>query len=335
MTSLESARASSAKSSEYEAEPTVYLPWYSVVLVAALLSIVGVTSARMQLGLESRLVFAAVRCVIQLSMLGFVLMPIFRLNISVLTVMYMMTMALLASRESYGRMPYVYDGLFSHVVIATVAGAGLVSSFGLCLVLRTFADAQYAIPTLGMLLGNSLSGTSVCLSCLLTELAEHKGNVETLIGFGATRWEATRDVLKRSTVMGLTPSLNQMAISGVVAIPGMMTGQILGGTPPLQAARYQIVLTYLINSCTCLTLVIATRLVLQSLLGANHAILDYKLVRPERPQDGSIWRKVLYFFWPFTSSQKSAQVQNTVKSSANKDTSSARSGNEREPLLKA
>ncbi len=46
--------------------------------------------------------------------------------------------------------------------------------------------------------------------------------------------EATRETMQRCLVLALTPVLNQMSVMGVVSIPGMMTGQILGGTIPSQ-----------------------------------------------------------------------------------------------------
>ena len=61
-----------------------------------------------------------------------------------------------------------------------------------------------------------------------------KGRIELLLAIGASRMEATRETLQRCLVLALTPVLNQMSVMGVVSIPGMMTGQILGGTVPSQ-----------------------------------------------------------------------------------------------------
>lgn len=61
--------------------------------------------------------------------------------------------------------------------------------------------------------------------------------IEKLLALGASRTEATQDVLGRSVRLAMTPLLNQMSVVGLVSIPGMMTGQILGGSNPDQAAR--------------------------------------------------------------------------------------------------
>ena len=61
-----------------------------------------------------------------------------------------------------------------------------------------------------------------------------KDKIELLLSLGATRWEATREIIQRSVRVAMTPVLNQMNVVGIVSIPGMMTGQILGGTDPSQ-----------------------------------------------------------------------------------------------------
>ena len=61
-----------------------------------------------------------------------------------------------------------------------------------------------------------------------------KGRIELLLAMGASRMEATRESVQRCLILALTPVLNQMSVMGIVSIPGMMTGQILGGTDPSQ-----------------------------------------------------------------------------------------------------
>lgn len=99
---------------------------------------------------------------------------------------------------------------------------------------------QYFIPITGMLLGNATSGVSLGLTNIIEALTTQRAQVETMLALGATRWEATKTHVHRAIITAMTPVLNQMSVVGVVSIPGMMTGQILGGQAPLQAARYQV-----------------------------------------------------------------------------------------------
>jgi ABC-type iron transport system FetAB permease component len=84
-----------------------------------------------------------------------------------------------------------------------------------------------------------VSGIAVGLSSTLTALAESKEKIEMYLSFGATRWEASRPVFVDSIRLALLPTINSMSIMGLVSIPGMMTGQILGGAKIEDAVRYQ------------------------------------------------------------------------------------------------
>ena len=76
-----------------------------------------------------------------------------------------------------------------------------------------------------------------------------KGRIELLLAIGASRMEASRETMQRCLVLALTPVLNQMSVMGVVSIPGMMTGQILGGTSPSQVAYLRGLLLLQAQQC--------------------------------------------------------------------------------------
>jgi hypothetical protein len=101
-----------------------------------------------------------------------------------------------------------------------------------------------------MLLGNSLSTVAVGLSAVLEELSTGKDNIEALLALGATRFEANRDVVRKAARLAFTPLLNSLNIVGVATVPGMMTGQILGGSDPAVASRYQIVIFYMVATAS-------------------------------------------------------------------------------------
>jgi len=180
---------------------------------------------------------------------GYILLPIFRVNSPALVVIYMVIMILFAAAEAVGRPVYSYKGLYWHSAQSVGVGAVLCGVFGLAGLFRVGLDAQYAIPIFGMLLGNTLTGISVSMNTVITGIAEDRDTVEKFLCFGATRWEATSLLRRRAFNVGITPSVNQASVAGLVAIPGMMTGQLLAGTDPAQAARYQILLLFLIVSC--------------------------------------------------------------------------------------
>ena len=70
----------------------------------------------------------------------------------------------------------------------------------------------------------------------------------------------------------MIPILNTMSVAGIVAIPGMMTGQLLAGAPPIQAVRYQIMIMFVIAAAIALGVVIALTLTFLRVTTPDHQI---------------------------------------------------------------
>lgn len=184
-------------------------------LVVALLA-----SQQLGLGVEQKLGVAAVRCVIQLSALGLVLVPILTYNYPPLVLGYIALMMFVAAVEASARPPYVFDAMVVVCFVSITTTVALFGTFTFTVVLSTGLDAQYCIPIVGMITGQAMSAVSISISNLVTEFAERKSNVEVLLALGASRWEASYDILRSSVILGLTPTLNTMSVTGLVSIPG-------------------------------------------------------------------------------------------------------------------
>lgn len=269
--------------SESPAAGPVDLSIQDLVYAALPLLCVTLVSAKMQLDLHSKIAIAMIRCAGQLSVLGWILVPIFNANVWWMTLAYSTGMVLIASAEAASRPQYTYSGaFFTTFIILGLVGSSIIS-FALFWVIgiEPWYDPQYLIPMLGMLLGNSCSTVSVGLSSILNEFASHKDSIELLLSFGATRMEATRDVFHRSIQLAMTPLLNSMTVVGIVSIPGMMTGQILGGSDPSVAARYQIVIFFLIGASASVSAMLTILIAVLSVFDSCH-----RVARPPRKRLG-------------------------------------------------
>ena len=111
-------------------------------------------------------------------------------------------------------------------------------------------DPRYAIPLLGMILGNCMTGIAFGLDTLTTGLVSRRASVEAQLMLGATRWTAAAPVTRDALRSALMPTINSMAATGLVSLPGMMTGQILSGVTPAEAVKYQILVMFLIAGGT-------------------------------------------------------------------------------------
>src|SRR5262249_33585000 len=139
---------------------------------------------------------------------------------------------------------------------------------------KPWYSPQHAIPLLGMILGNTLSGISLGLDRLGGELRARRTQVETLLALGATRWEAAREPMRHGVRTGMIPIVNGMMVVGIVSLPGMMTGQLLAGIAPIQAVKYQIVIMFLIASGTALGVVSSVLLSFLKLFNDHHQYLS-------------------------------------------------------------
>ena len=227
-----------------------------IQLAAATLLVVaaGVVSLALRLGIERRLAVAAVRTVIQLGLLGLILEQVFALRNALLVVGILLLMTVFAAREAAGRASRGYRGAMADAWLALAVSCFAVGGIVTQVVVgvEPWYEPQYVIPLLGMILGNSLTGIALGLDRFLDHLATRHGSwlniaeIELRVVFGANRREALAAPLRDAVRTGMVPIINSMAAAGIVSLPGMMTGQILAGSPPLQAVAYQIVVMFMI-----------------------------------------------------------------------------------------
>ena len=146
---------------------------FDVAVAAALILVNGAISFALGLGLERRLAIAAVRMVVQLLLLGWVLNWIFAASHWSTIVGLMLVMSAIAGVSAVRRTERRYPGVWSTSLTATMAGSWIVLAVALTGVISPSVwsanPAQYAIPLMGMILGNTLNGISIGLDRLTEE----------------------------------------------------------------------------------------------------------------------------------------------------------------------
>ncbi len=259
--------------------PYLELTYLQVGLASLLILINGAVSALLGLGLGRRLLLAAVCTVVQLLLVGLVLEWIFRLDRWYVVVVWMLVMTLVAGITAVQRTKLRYPGIWLSSVVSLWASSWMMASLAITILVRVhpWYSPQYAIPLLGMILGNGLSGVSLALDRLGSELNARRGEVETLLALGATRWESAHDPVREAVRTGMVPTLNAMMVVGVVSLPGMMTGQLLAGVNPIEAVKYQIVILFLISSGTALGTVAVVLLSYRRLFNHEHQFLYHRI----------------------------------------------------------
>lgn len=257
----------------------IELSYWQVSLAALLILINAAISLFLRLGLERTLLIASIRTTMQLLLLGWGLQWVFQVDAWYVVIGIMALMTLIAGHTAKQRTTRQYEGIFIDTVLSMWCSSWLIAAFALIVILhrpnRTLADwyrPQYSIPLLGMILGNTLNGISVGLKTFTDTLHQTRDEIDALLALGATRWEASIHAIRESIRTGMIPILNSMMIVGIVSLPGMMTGQLLSGTDPSSAVKYQIVIMFLIASATALGTVGVVLLCFRRLMTKDHQL---------------------------------------------------------------
>ncbi|KAI0950884.1 hypothetical protein AcW1_008072 [Taiwanofungus camphoratus] len=269
--------------------PTSPLTWGNVGLAFSFILFDAVVSFVAGLGVGSSLVTAAVRCVLQLSVVALVLQKVFETNnpfavagiAFLLNLMGTMETVINKSKRRYNHMfPSVMLGMLGSTIPVSIIGTRF------AMAVEPFWQPDQYIPVVGMLCGSTISAIVVSVTYVLRELQDNKDKVEMYLAFGASRFEACKPIAKEALRLALTPNINQMSVLGIIAIPGMMTGAILGGSSVEQAARLQMVIMFMISSSAALSSIVTTVLALAVVVDGDHRVRSDRIDSREH----AVWR---------------------------------------------
>jgi len=241
---------------------TSYVPLSALDLAIAglLVFLNGAISFAYGLKLERSLTIASIRMIVQLAAVALVLRFIFEQTSAVWTMLFAVVMAIAATAEIVMRQERRFKSWQATMLSSSPAFlSGLVTTFVALMVIQPapWYAPRFALPILGMLVGNALSGVALVLDAVTSAANKERREIDARLALGATRFQAFEDILRRSLRTGLMPILNAMAAAGVVSLPGMMTGQILAGIDPVEAAKYQIMIMFLIAGATSIAVLAA------------------------------------------------------------------------------
>lgn len=251
-----------------------------MAMAAVLVLLAGVLSVALRLGIGKRLAIATARTIIQLGLLGLVLEWIFSGQrwYVVLALLGSMTInaGVAAVRRTERRFLGIYRDGLTAITISSVVTMFIVVEF--VVQVRPWHEARYIIPLLGIVLAHSLTGLSLCLDRLMSDLDEKGHQVEAWLALGATGWEAARPFVSDAVRTGMIPILNSMTVVGIVSIPGMMTGQILAGAAPMEAVKYQVVVMFMIALASNLAAVTGALFVFRRVVTKRHQLASHRLM---------------------------------------------------------
>ncbi|MBD3236774.1 MAG: iron export ABC transporter permease subunit FetB [Candidatus Eisenbacteria bacterium] len=262
-------------------ETIIVLDWGDLAIATALVLVAGIASIALRLRMERRLGLAALRTIVQLLLVGYVLNWIFGIEGFWVLLPVLVLMIVAATHTAVTRPSRSFPGASLRSFLTLVAVGMLVTftATKLIIAVEPWYAPRYLIPLLGMVLGNSMTALALCMDQLLETLGERRGEVETELALGATRWEAARGPLGDAVRRGMIPIINSMMVVGLVQLPGMMTGQILAGADPVVAVKYQIMIMFMLAAGSSLAAVAIALLIYQRLFNRQHQLRAERIHR--------------------------------------------------------
>lgn len=262
-------------------QASIDISWLQLALFGLLLLVPLFINAHFKLGLTKSTTIALIRMLLQLLCLGLYLEYIFVLDSIWLNATWVILMIVIGSHS------IITKSHLNHRALFLANGFALSCALLPLLFIISFAiiqpaplySAQYMIPLAGMLLGNSLSSNIVALQTLFEAFELRQAEYEAAIALGATPYQAAFPFLQQAMKKAQAPILASMATTGIVTLPGMMTGQILGGVTPMVAIKYQLLILIAIFVMLSISLTITLQLSLRYSLASN-GLLKIKITTP-------------------------------------------------------
>ena len=233
--------------------PVEPLGLIEVLLVLIPIAVVISLGLALRLGQVRRVSIATARAVVQLLAVGLIIGWVFERNTWYWVVGLLLIMASIAGYTAAGRMGggRLRLAWLMSLVLGGVTAVALLYYTQVVIGLDEW-DARYFIPLGGMLLGNAMTAATLAVERVTSDISREQNDVEVYLSLGASPWQAARPAMRRAIGAALTPTINAMLVVGVVKLPGMMTGQMLGGSIPFQAALYQLLILSGILFCDSL-----------------------------------------------------------------------------------
>lgn len=231
-----------------------------LVIALGLMAIAIALAQWQQLGLGRQLIIATLRTIAQLTGIGYLLNVIFALNNPMAVVGLLLGMVTIAAIAAHKPIDQKLKGIFP-LLWGAILVSTLVTILYVNLLIIQPADwysPQYIIPLAGVILGNAMNSASLAGERLVSILKQQYLEVETHLSLGATPQQAVSSYCRQAVRTALIPTLNQMIMVGIVTLPGIMTGQILSGVDPLNAASYQILVMFMVALANLLTSLLIT-----------------------------------------------------------------------------
>lgn len=227
----------------------------SLFMASSLVIVTIFFSYTQKLKLEKEIIISVIRAIIQLVAVGYVLEYIFGLDSPVFTTLLLLLMIFNASLNAAKR----GEGIKNSLIISFVSIlTGTLATLFILLISKSIEYKPYqVVPVSGMIIGNAMVALGLCFKNMKSNFENKREEVETKLSLGADILPSSIEIIRDSIRTGMVPTIDSAKVLGIVSLPGMMTGLILAGASPLEAIKYQLMVTFMLLSTTSISSFIA------------------------------------------------------------------------------
>ncbi len=229
----------------------------SLFLSFALVMVSVGISMKEHLGLTKDVFYSVARAIIQLTIVGYILKYIFKINNTWLTIVITLLIIFNASWNANKRDPNPDRKLWQSFVALLIK-----------------LVPMQIIPITGMIAGNEMVAIGLCYKTLNESFHDQRQQVLEKLALGADIKDSSMPILRRSIKTAMQPTIDSAKTVGLVNLPGMMSGLIFAGVDPVYAIKYQIMVTFMLLSATGLGAVIAGYLAYRNYFNARMQLLE-------------------------------------------------------------
>ncbi|MFU7516636.1 ABC transporter permease [Clostridium sp. HCS.1] len=230
----------------------------SLILSSILVAIPVFISYKDKLDLEKEIIFSMIRAIVQLLIVGYLLNFIFGLEKPIFTIILIIVMVFNAALNTRKKKEIIENQLFISFISILIGTSITLGVLVLSKAIK-FIPSEI-IPVAGMVVSNSMVALSLAYKNLINSYKNNGTAVEIKLALGANTKDASQDIIRESIKLSIMPSIDSAKTLGIVSLPGMMTGLILGGASPLLAVKFQIMVTFMMISSTSFSVMMATYL---------------------------------------------------------------------------
>jgi TIGR00245 family protein len=227
----------------------------SLLISSSLVLVTLFFSYWQKLKLEKETLISVIRAIVQLVIVGYILEYVFGYKNPIFTTLVILFMIFNASYNAAKRGKVIKKGFlisFLSIVIGTIV------TLTILLLSKTIRYEPYQIiPVSGMIISNAMVALGLCYKQIASDFKNKREEVETKLSLGADILPSSIEIIRDAIKTGMLPTIDSAKTLGIVSLPGMMTGLILAGSSPMEAIKYQIMVTFMLLSTTSISSFIA------------------------------------------------------------------------------